>query len=66
VAADSAICREAMAAGRTIATIDKGIANRILDVRPNAIVRASGPAGAGTGWSGLRFDFLRPAGADPS
>src|ERR1700689_691974 len=39
-----AICREAMATGRTIATIDKGIANRILDVRPNAIIRASDEA----------------------
>jgi hypothetical protein len=39
-----AICREAMATGRTIATIDRGIANRILDVRPNAIVRASDEA----------------------
>ena len=47
-----AICREAMSADRTIATLDKGIANRILDVRPNAIVRASGqarkPDGKGT------------------
>jgi hypothetical protein len=33
-----------MATGRTIATIDRGIANRILDVRPNAIVRASDEA----------------------
>ena len=39
-----AICREAMATGRTIATIDRGIANRILDVRPNAVVRASDEA----------------------
>ena len=39
-----AICREAMATGRTIATIDRGVANRILDVRPNAIVRASDEA----------------------
>ncbi len=39
-----AICREAMATGRTIATIDRGIANRILQVRPNAIVRASDDA----------------------
>jgi type I restriction enzyme M protein len=39
-----AICREAMSNGRTIATIDKGIANRILDVRPSAIVRASDEA----------------------
>lgn len=36
-----AICREAMATGRTIATIDRGVANRILEVRPNAIVQAS-------------------------
>ena len=33
-----------MAAGRTIATLDKGVANRILDVRPDAIARASGNA----------------------
>ena len=39
-----AICREAMATGRTITTIDRGVANRILDVRPNAIVRASDEA----------------------
>jgi hypothetical protein len=39
-----AICREAMATGRTIATIDRGVANRILDVRPNEIVRASDEA----------------------
>jgi hypothetical protein len=39
-----AICREAMATGRTIPTIDKGVANRILDVRPSAIVRASDEA----------------------
>jgi hypothetical protein len=39
-----AICREAMSTGRTIATIDKGVANRILDVRPTAIVRASDDA----------------------
>jgi hypothetical protein len=39
-----AICREAMATGRTIATMDRGVANRILDVRPNAIVRASDEA----------------------
>jgi hypothetical protein len=36
-----AICREAMVTGRTIATIDRGVANRILEVRPNAIVRVS-------------------------
>jgi Protein NO VEIN, C-terminal/EVE domain len=36
-----AICREAMTTGRTIATIDRRVANRILDVRPNTIVRAS-------------------------
>ena len=39
-----AICRDAMATGRTIATINKGVANRILEVRPNAIVRASAEA----------------------
>ena len=39
-----AICREAIATGRTIATIDRGIANRILDVRPTEIVRASDDA----------------------
>ena len=39
-----AICREAMATGRTIATLDKGVANRVLAVRPNAIVRASDEA----------------------
>ena len=39
-----AICREPMASGRTITTIDRGIANRILDVHPNAIVRASDEA----------------------
>jgi len=38
------ICREAMATGRSIATIDSGVANRILEVRPNAIVRASDEA----------------------
>lgn len=39
-----AICREAMATGRTIATIDRGVANRIVTVRSNAIVRASDEA----------------------
>jgi hypothetical protein len=39
-----AICREAMSTGRTIATIDRRVANRILTVRPNAIVRASDEA----------------------
>lgn len=39
-----ALCREAMTTGRTIATIDRGVANRILDVRPSAIVRASDDA----------------------
>lgn len=39
-----AICRDAMSTGRTIATIDRGIPNRILRVNPNAIVRASGEA----------------------
>jgi hypothetical protein len=39
-----AICREAIATGRTIVTIDRGIPNRILDVRPNEIVRASDDA----------------------
>jgi hypothetical protein len=52
-----AICREAMATGRTIATIDRGIANRILDVRPNAVVRASDeartPDGQGAAVMGL-------------
>jgi hypothetical protein len=38
------ICRDAKATGRTIATIDKGIANRILDVQHSAIVRASAEA----------------------
>jgi hypothetical protein len=33
-----------MVTGRTIATIDRGIANRILDVRPNSIVRVSDAA----------------------
>ena len=33
-----------MATGRTIATIDRGVANRILEVRPNAIIRASDEA----------------------
>src|SRR5262249_45685835 len=36
-----AICREATATGRPIATINRGVANRILGVRPNEIVRAS-------------------------
>jgi hypothetical protein len=36
-----AICRDAMATGRTIATIDTDVSNRILDVRANSIVRAS-------------------------
>ena len=44
-----AICREAMATDRTIATIDRGVANRILEVRPNAIVRASDEARTPTG-----------------
>lgn len=39
-----AICRDAMSTGRTIATIDRRIANRILEVRPNVIVRASDEA----------------------
>jgi hypothetical protein len=39
-----AICREAMATDRTIATLDRGIANRVLTVHPNAIVRASDEA----------------------
>lgn len=39
-----AICRDAMATGRTIATVDRGVANRILDIRLNAIVRASDDA----------------------
>src|ERR1700753_3861766 len=36
-----AICREAMVTGRTIAMIETGVSNRILEVRPSAIVRAS-------------------------
>ena len=38
------ICREAMATNRTIATIDRRVANRILEVRPDEIVRASDEA----------------------
>jgi hypothetical protein len=38
------ICRDAMTVGRTIATLDTGVANRILEVRPDAIARASGNA----------------------
>jgi EVE domain len=38
------ICREAMVTGRTIATIDRGVANRIIAVRPRSIMRASDEA----------------------
>jgi hypothetical protein len=46
-----ALCREAKATGQTIPTIDRAVANRILEVRPSAIIRVSDaartPAGQG-------------------